>query len=119
MPPSVSDSTCIVPPDSATRSLTLSSPKCFDAESSAKSIGLGKPWPSSAKRMRILAVDVGTGTQDILLFDSEAELENCVQRAVLLATAPVIRARELLLDPPGLQIGWLMNTYQKDMIFYL
>ncbi len=29
--------------------------------------------------MRVLAVDVGTGTQDILLFDSDAELENCVQ----------------------------------------
>jgi uncharacterized protein (DUF1786 family) len=29
--------------------------------------------------MRILAVDVGTGTQDVLLFDSEQELENAVQ----------------------------------------
>ncbi|MFC2071483.1 DUF1786 domain-containing protein [Chloroflexota bacterium] len=29
--------------------------------------------------MRILAVDVGTGTQDILLFDSSELLENCVQ----------------------------------------
>lgn len=29
--------------------------------------------------MRILAVDVGTGTQDILLFDTEIELENCIQ----------------------------------------
>ena len=29
--------------------------------------------------MQVLAVDVGTGTQDILLFDSEVELENCVQ----------------------------------------
>jgi uncharacterized protein (DUF1786 family) len=27
--------------------------------------------------MKILAVDVGTGTQDILLFDSEREIENC------------------------------------------
>ena len=27
--------------------------------------------------MRIFAVDVGTGTQDILLFDSEREIENC------------------------------------------
>ncbi len=32
--------------------------------------------------MRVLAVDVGTGTQDILLFDSEVELENCVQMIV-------------------------------------
>src|SRR5919202_4844053 len=29
--------------------------------------------------MRILAVDIGTGTQDILLFDSEQELENSVK----------------------------------------
>jgi uncharacterized protein (DUF1786 family) len=29
--------------------------------------------------VRILVVDVGTGTQDILLFDSETELENCVK----------------------------------------
>ena len=27
--------------------------------------------------MKILAVDVGTGTQDILLFDSDKEIENC------------------------------------------
>jgi len=27
--------------------------------------------------MRILAVDIGTGTQDILLYDSDIELENC------------------------------------------
>src|SRR6476620_4800849 len=29
--------------------------------------------------MRALAVDIGTGTQDILLFDSAQELENAVQ----------------------------------------
>jgi uncharacterized protein (DUF1786 family) len=29
--------------------------------------------------VRILCIDVGTGTQDILLFDSSVELENCVQ----------------------------------------
>src|SRR5712692_10894097 len=27
--------------------------------------------------MPILTVDIGTGTQDVLLFDSERELENC------------------------------------------
>ncbi|HLZ07668.1 MAG TPA: DUF1786 family protein, partial [Chloroflexota bacterium] len=32
--------------------------------------------------MQILCVDVGTGTQDILLFDSDRELENCVQLIV-------------------------------------
>ena len=29
--------------------------------------------------MRVLAVDIGTGTQDILLFDSSQLIENCVQ----------------------------------------
>jgi uncharacterized protein (DUF1786 family) len=29
--------------------------------------------------MRILAVDIGTGTQDILLFDSDREMENCLK----------------------------------------
>ena len=32
--------------------------------------------------MQILCVDVGTGTQDILLFDGEREIENCVQLIV-------------------------------------
>src|SRR6202171_4093327 len=27
--------------------------------------------------MQILTIDVGTGTQDVLLFDSDRELENC------------------------------------------
>src|ERR1700694_157272 len=27
--------------------------------------------------MQILTIDVGTGTQDVLLFDSEREIENC------------------------------------------
>ncbi len=30
-------------------------------------------------RLRVLAVDVGTGTQDILLFDSATTIENCYQ----------------------------------------
>jgi uncharacterized protein (DUF1786 family) len=31
------------------------------------------------KRKRVLAVDVGTGTQDILLFESDRAIENCFQ----------------------------------------
>ena len=31
------------------------------------------------RRMRILAIDVGTGTQDILLFDSSQPIENAFQ----------------------------------------
>ena len=29
--------------------------------------------------MKILCIDVGTGTQDILLFDSSTEVENCLK----------------------------------------
>ena len=29
--------------------------------------------------MRILAIDVGTGTQDIMIYDSEKELENAIK----------------------------------------
>lgn len=32
--------------------------------------------------MRILAIDIGTGTQDILLFDSERNIENCTSLVV-------------------------------------
>ncbi len=41
--------------------------------------------------MRVLAVDVGTGTQDILLFDSELELENCTQMVIPSPTQLVAR----------------------------
>ncbi len=45
--------------------------------------------------MRILAVDVGTGTQDILLFDSEGTIENALQ---LIMPAPTeIAARRIRL----------------------
>ena len=37
--------------------------------------------------MKILAVDVGTGTQDILLFDSEREIENCFKLVMPSPTA--------------------------------
>ncbi len=41
--------------------------------------------------MRILALDIGTGTQDILLFDSEQAIENCVQ---LIVPAPTVIAAD-------------------------
>ena len=41
--------------------------------------------------MRILAIDVGTGTQDILLFDADQELENCVKLVMPSPTAVVAR----------------------------
>jgi uncharacterized protein (DUF1786 family) len=37
--------------------------------------------------MRILAVDIGTGTQDILLFDSSGPIENCVKLVMPSATS--------------------------------
>src|SRR3981081_4842223 len=48
--------------------------------------------------MQILTVDVGTGTQDILLFDSDRELENCfklVLRPPTVVIADRIRAATL------------------------
>lgn len=41
--------------------------------------------------MRILCIDVGTGTQDILLFDSSVEIENCVQMVMPSPTQIVAR----------------------------
>jgi uncharacterized protein (DUF1786 family) len=43
--------------------------------------------------MKILAVDVGTGTQDILLFDSEKEVENCYK--LVLPSPTVMLARQI------------------------
>ncbi len=42
--------------------------------------------------MRILTVDVGTGTQDILLFDSEQPVENGLQLGDARANQIVARA---------------------------
>ena len=43
--------------------------------------------------MRILAIDVGTGTQDILLFDTETEVENCLQ--MVMPSPTVLVARQI------------------------
>jgi uncharacterized protein (DUF1786 family) len=43
--------------------------------------------------MRILAVDVGTGTQDILLFDTERGVENCFR---LVMPSPTVHVAELV-----------------------
>ncbi len=42
--------------------------------------------------MRILAIDVGTGTQDILLFDSDTNIENCPKAVMPSPTAIVAQA---------------------------
>lgn len=41
--------------------------------------------------MKILAVDIGTGTQDILLFDTRTEVENCLQ---LVMPSPTVLVAE-------------------------
>ncbi|MDE3091541.1 MAG: DUF1786 domain-containing protein [Chloroflexota bacterium] len=41
--------------------------------------------------MKILAIDIGTGTQDILLFDTETQVENCLQMVMPSPTALVAR----------------------------
>lgn len=43
--------------------------------------------------MRILAIDIGTGTQDILLFDTETEVENCLQ--MVMPSPTVLVARQI------------------------
>jgi uncharacterized protein (DUF1786 family) len=44
--------------------------------------------------MRILCIDVGTGTQDILLYDSSQEMENCVHMVMPSPTQIVARRVE-------------------------
>ncbi|MEO7002743.1 MAG: DUF1786 family protein [Ktedonobacterales bacterium] len=40
---------------------------------------MGEAPTDARKPVRILAVDVGTGTQDVLLFESDRTIENCLQ----------------------------------------
>lgn len=74
--------------------------------------------------MRLLAIDVGTGTQDVLLFDTEREPENCVQLVLpspTLIVAERIRAataegKGVLLT--GLTMGggpsaWAVEAHRK------
>lgn len=48
----------------------------------------------ASERVRILAVDVGTGTQDVLLFDSGESIENCFQ--LIMPSPTVIVQRRIL-----------------------
>jgi uncharacterized protein (DUF1786 family) len=74
--------------------------------------------------MNILCIDVGTGTQDILLFDSSTELENCVQMVMPSPTQIVARkvrestaaGRTLLLTGVtmgGGPCGWAIEDHLK------
>ena len=46
--------------------------------------------------MKILAIDMGTGTQDILIFDSTAPIENSIK--MVMPSATQIAAARILLD---------------------
>ena len=61
--------------------------------------------------MRILAVDIGTGTQDILLFDSSKLVENCVKMIMPSPTVLVAEhiARATACGQPILLIGVTMG----------
>ena len=52
--------------------------------------------------MRILAIDVGTGTQDIMVYDSEKELENSMK---------------LVLPSPHLYISQMIRQTENDIYF--
>ena len=43
--------------------------------------------------MKILAIDIGTGTQDILLFDTETQVENCLQ--LIMPSPTVLVAKQI------------------------
>ena len=52
--------------------------------------------------MKILAIDVGTGTEDILLYDSEKEIENSMK---------------LVIPSPHLTIGQMISECESDIYF--
>ena len=54
------------------------------------------------KTMRILAIDVGTGTQDIMIYDTEKELENSIK---------------LVLPSPHLYISQQIREIENDIYF--
>ena len=52
--------------------------------------------------MRILAIDVGTGTQDMMIYDDEKELENSIK---------------LVLPSPHLFISQQISEIENDLYF--
>ncbi|MGH2632469.1 MAG: DUF1786 family protein, partial [Tepidiformaceae bacterium] len=76
--------------------------------------------------MKILAIDMGTGTQDILLFDSERTIENSVKMVLPSATEIAARrirkatrdARALVLtgvNSGGGPCAWALEEYVKKV----
>lgn len=79
--------------------------------------------------MKILCIDVGRGTQDILLYDSEKNLENCTQliipsKAVLAAKAlkqAILEDRDILFTGTtmgGFPLGQKFGEYAKRRNVY-
>ena len=52
--------------------------------------------------MKILAIDVGTGTEDILLYDTEKEIENSLK---------------MVIPSPHLKISKLIEKSDNDIYF--
>lgn len=72
---------------------------------------MAKPADLSRPPLRILAVDVGGGTQDVLVYDSSRPVENCV-RLVLPAQTQVVAERirwETRAGRPICLTGYLMG----------
>ncbi len=59
-------------------------------------------------RTRILALDIGAGTQDILLFDAEKQLENCVK--LVLPSPSALMAKKLRSLDAGETVEGLLIT---------
>lgn len=59
-------------------------------------------YKNKLNNMRILAIDIGTGTQDILIYDSEKELENSIK---------------LVLPSPHIFISQKINEIENDLYF--
>lgn len=53
-----------------------------ERESVGVILGGGHAWPRSGDGLKVLAFDIGTGTKDVLLYDSERKLENCLKMVV-------------------------------------
>jgi uncharacterized protein (DUF1786 family) len=61
--------------------------------------------------MKILAVDVGTGTQDILLFDSAREIENCLKMVMPSPTVLVVLLTGTIMG--GGPSGWAAEDHLR------
>ena len=68
--------------------------------------------------MRILAIDVGTGTQDIMIYDTEKELENSIK---LVLPSPHLyisqQIKEIENDERNLEFSIKTNKYLAPLMY--